>query len=127
MRGTYCILQEGGEKVVVCSLENVSGLINGGQHLVVVEEVSKLGFFVLWYLDSPRLYGFCQERKRIWFLCIKRRLLELAGISDEEALQLCEECLSSLRSGWGNISIDEILFCTKWTSTWCDPTIGPAR
>ena len=90
-------------------LENVCGLLTGGQHLLVISMIKNCGYFAFVVELNPLQFGLPQSRPRLWFLCIRDDVVEEAGVTEAGLAHMLSGILDSLLGGYGKLNLGSVL------------------
>ena len=87
------------------------GLLNGQQWLEVVLRLQEHGYAVAVVCSTPVVYGFLQNRQRIWFLAVRRVLLQMVNMTEDQFKRRVADLDGLLHKGHRRMSLDSILLC----------------
>ena len=102
-------------------LENVTGLLKGQQWLLVVRKLRSHGYAVAVLHSTPTRSGLPHNRNRLWFLALRKDLLDMAHMTEDEFIKRVEALDNILHQGHRQMSLDSMLLSE------CDPVVCARR
>ena len=95
-------------KVVI--LENVLGLTRNRQHIHICTRFRQLGYVAMVQVTSPALFGWPQDRPRLYFIIVRLDVLTQAGIATGEFERFVSDLHGRMASTQSEIAIDDVLY-----------------
>ena len=92
----------------VC-LENVPGLMENSQHLIVIEDLANLGYITYWTCLNAQTFGLPQPRNRIYFLSWRKDILDECCLTPPGLRQFCDEIMQRLQHDHPLMDITDFL------------------
>ena len=97
-------------------LENVLNLARGSKHNKGISNLdacchllsTELDMFIFVLELTPSFFGRLTSRNRLYLLCVRRRILAAAGVSDDEAEAICRKIIDCL-VGQPRLHMDRVL------------------
>ena len=94
-------------------LENVLGLLLCSQHLDVVVALRQAGYFTAWFNIDCFILGVPQRRARLYFLAVRRDLVEAAGMTEDAFIALCHRVMGAMQTPLPSIPLSRFLLANS--------------